>query len=84
MALRTPSGACQKRRRKLLLAHSSLRAFSAMTLLVGRQEEHPASKEQSHEVLASLSVWRCKQFAYGPADATANVSSLASFKSGMV
>ena len=29
----------------------------ALTLLVGRQEEHPASKKLSGGVLASLSVW---------------------------
>ena len=31
--------------------------FSALTLLVGRQEEHPACKNLSSEVLAWLSVW---------------------------
>jgi len=31
-------------------------AFSALTLLVGRQEEHPACKKLSDEVLAWLSV----------------------------
>jgi len=31
--------------------------FSALTLLVGRQEEHLACKELSDEVLALLSVW---------------------------
>ena len=41
-------------------------AFSALTLLFGRQEGHPACKKQSGEVL----VWRCR-LAYGPADATA-------------
>jgi len=33
-------------------------AFSALTLLVGRQEGHPACKKQSGGVLAWLSVWR--------------------------
>ena len=33
-----------------------LHAFSALTLLVGRQEGHPACKKQSGEVLAWLSV----------------------------
>jgi len=33
------------------------RAFSALTLLVGRQEGHPACKKLSGEVLALLSVW---------------------------
>jgi len=32
-------------------------AFSALTLLVGRQEGHPACKKQSIGVLAWLSVW---------------------------
>ena len=32
-------------------------AFSAFTLLVGRQEGHPACKKRSGGVLAWLSVW---------------------------
>jgi len=32
-------------------------AFSALTLLVGWQEGHPACKKLSREVLAWLSVW---------------------------
>jgi len=32
-------------------------AFSALTLLVGRQERHPACKKLSSGVLAWLSVW---------------------------
>jgi len=35
----------------------SLLAFSALMLLVGRQEEHPACKKLSGGVLAWLSVW---------------------------
>jgi len=31
--------------------------FSALTLLAGRQEGHPACKKLSGEVLACLSVW---------------------------
>jgi len=46
-------------------------AFSALTLLVGQQEGHPACKKQSGGVLAWLSVWSELQTAYGPADATA-------------
>ena len=42
-------------------------AFSALTLLVGRQEEHPACKILSGGMLSGA---RCK-FAYGPADAIA-------------
>jgi len=40
-------------------------AFSALTLLVGRQEGHPACKKHGY-----LSGAMCR-FAYGPADATA-------------
>jgi len=32
-------------------------AFSSLTLLVGRQEGHPACKKLSGAVLAWLSVW---------------------------
>jgi len=46
-------------------------AFSALTLLVGWQEGHPACKKLSVGVLAWLSVWSEVQTAYGPADATA-------------
>ena len=35
----------------------STRAFGALTLLVGRQEGHPACKKLSSGVLAWLSVW---------------------------
>jgi len=36
-------------------------AFSALTLLVGRQEGHPACKKLSGVVLAWLSVWSAVQ-----------------------
>jgi len=39
-------------------------AFSALTLLVGRQEGHPACKKLSGGVLAWLSVWNEVQTAY--------------------
>jgi len=45
-------------------------AFSALTLLVGRQEGHPACKKLSGGMLAWLSVLRCR-LAYSQADATA-------------
>jgi len=35
----------------------SLKAFSALTLLVGHQEEYQACKKLTDEVLAWLSVW---------------------------
>ena len=37
--------------------YRNYRAFSALTLLVGRQEGHPACKKLSGGVLAWLSVW---------------------------
>ena len=46
-------------------------AFSALTLLVGWQEGHPACKKLSGEVLAWLSDWSNVQISYGPSDATA-------------
>ena len=60
-------------------------AFSALTLLAGRHEEHPACKRLSDEVLAWLSVWSVVQMiGYGPADATATPLSLALLKSRLV
>jgi len=44
-------------RNKGQLQPSVLSAFSALTLLVGRQEGHPACKKLSCGVLAWLSVW---------------------------
>jgi len=44
-------------------------AFSALTLLVGRQEGHLACKKLSGGVLAWLSVW--SEVQTGPADTTA-------------
>ena len=46
-------------------------AFSALTLLVGWQEGHPACKKLSGGVLLWLSVWSEGRLAYGPADAIA-------------
>ena len=47
-------------------------AFSALTLLVGCQEEHPACKNWVMRCWCGyLSGARCRLFAYGPADATA-------------
>ena len=58
--------------------------FSALTLLVGRQEEHPACKNRGmRRWRGYLSRARCKWFAYRPADATATPSS-ASLKSRLV
>jgi len=46
-------------------------AFSALTLLVGWQEGHPACKKLSAGLLTWLSVWIEVQTCIGPADATA-------------
>jgi len=47
-------------------------AFIALTLLVGRQEEHPVGKNWLMRCWCGcLSGARCRLFAYGPADATA-------------
>jgi len=40
-----------------LLEYAGLVAFSALTLLVGQQEGHPACKKLSGGVLAWLSFW---------------------------
>jgi len=57
-----------------------------LTLLVGHQEEHPACKKLSHEMLMWLSVCgaRCKWFAYGQADSIATPSFLTPLKSKLV
>jgi len=50
---------------------NNINAFSASTLLVGHQEEHPACKKRVIRCCHGyLSRGRCKRFAYGPADAT--------------
>jgi len=60
-------------------------SFSALALLVGRHEEHPACKSWVmrcwHGCLSGTS---CRWFAYGPADSIATPSSLTSLKSRMV
>jgi len=55
---------------KTILVTSMNDAFSALMLLVGRQEGHPACKKLSSGMLAWLSGIRCR-LAYGPADASA-------------
>jgi len=56
----------------LLVIFCTLCAFSALTLLVGRQEGHPACKKLSGGVLAWLFVWsEVHRLACSPADATA-------------
>ena len=53
------------------MVYAMVCAFSALTLLVGRQEGHPACKKLSGEVLVWFSVWSEVQTCTCPADATA-------------
>ena len=53
----SPGWSRKKGRKKVVVWFPGIFAFSALTLLVGRQEEHPACKNLSDEVLAWLSVW---------------------------
>ena len=59
-------------------------AFSALTLLVGRQEGHPACKKPSGGVLAWLSVWSEVQTCMWPSWCHCHSLSLASFKYRLV
>ena len=59
-------------------------AFSALTLLVGRQEGHPVCKKLSGEVLVWLSVWSKVQTCIWPSWCHCHSLSLASVKSRLV
>jgi len=59
-------------------------AFSALTLLVGRQEGHPACKKLSGVVLAWLSVWSEVQTCIWPSWCRCHSLSLAPVKSVLV
>ena len=59
-------------------------AFSALTLLVGRQEGHPACKKLSGGVLAWLSAWSEVQTSIWPSRCQCYSLSLASVKSSLV
>ena len=59
-------------------------AFSALTLLVGRQEGHPTCKKLSGGVLAWLSVWSEVQTCIWPSGCHCHSLSLASVKSRLV
>ena len=59
-------------------------AFSVLTLLVGRQEEHPACKTLSGGVLAWLSVWSEVQTCIWPSWCHCHSLSLASVKYRLV
>jgi len=83
-----PSVCClwvlQKRLYKLRRCLRCGFAFSALTLLVGRQEEHPACKKLSGGVLALLSVWSEVQTCIWPSWFHCHSLSLASVKSRLV
>ena len=59
-------------------------SFSALTLLVGRQEGHPACKKLSSKVLEWLSVWSKVQTCIWPSWCHCHSLSLASVKSRLV
>ena len=59
-------------------------AFSALTLLVGRQEGHPACKKLSGGVLVWLSVWSKMQTCIWPSWCHCHSLSLASVKYRLV
>ena len=63
---------------------SGLIAFSALTLLVGRQEGHPACKKLSGGVLVWLSVWSEVHTCIWPSWCHCHSLSLASVKSRLV
>jgi len=65
------------------LFQANLIAFSALTLLAGHREEHPACKNLERCWRGYLYGSRCKWYACGAADATDSRSSLASLKSRM-
>ena len=65
----------------LLFIHPSDASFSALMLLVGRQEGHPACKKLSGGVLAWLSVWSEVQTCICPSWCHCHSLSLASLKS---
>jgi len=50
----------------MAVGHGTVIAFSALTLLVGRQKGHPACKKQSGGALAWLSVWNKVQTCIWP------------------
>ena len=70
--------------RLLNCCSSSSSSSSTLTLLVGRQEGHPACKKQSGGVLAWLSVWSEVQICIWPSWCHCHSLSLASVKSRLV
>ena len=75
---------CQTTTDRLKTSVESGSAFSALMLLVGRQEEHPACKNLSGGVLAWLSVWSEVQTCIWSSWYHCHSLSLASVKSRLV
>ena len=71
-------------RSQILVSDQGSCAFSALTLLVGRQEGHPACKKLSGGVLAWLSVWSEVQTCIWPSWCHCHSLSLAPLKSRLV
>ena len=71
-------------RQSLRLYNVDVLSFSALTLLVGRQEGHPACKKLSGGVLAWLSVWSEVKTCIWPNWCHCHSLSLASVKSRLV
>ena len=74
------------KKQKALSVYYSVRccAFSALTLLVGRQEGHPACKKQSGGVLVWISVWSEVQTCIWPSWCHCHSLSLAPVKSRLI
>ena len=68
----------------LQIANNYGHAFSALTLLVGWQEGHPACKKLSGGVLAWLSVWSEVQTCIWPSGCHCHSLSLGSVKSRLI
>jgi len=68
----------------IILVVFHYQAFSALTLLVGRQKGHPACKKLSGGVLAWLSVWSKVQTCICPSWCHCHSLPLASLKSRLV
>jgi len=64
--------------------YCNIKAFSALTVLVGRQEGHLACKKLSGGVLAWLSVWSKVQICIWPSGFHCHLLSLALVKSRLV
>ena len=71
-------------RSQILVSDQGSCAFSALTLLVGWQEGHPACKKLSGRVLAWLSVWSEVQTCIWPSWCHCHSLSLAPLKSRLV